>query len=162
MFAAPRTATGHRCLSFKSRVLTSKCTELERNRPISLLKRNSVIRLCVCLVLVQACTHQGESLSNVTLTHEVSPQPPRVGQMTITVRVTDVAEKPVSGARITLEGNMSHPGMVPVFAGARETGPGNYLSIMELSMAGDWYVVAHVTLPDNRKLDHQFEIKGVR
>jgi len=57
---------------------------------------------------------------------------------------------------------MSHPGMVPVFADAREVQPGSYLSTMQLSMAGDWDVVAHVTLPDNRKLDHQFEIKGVR
>jgi hypothetical protein len=29
-------------------------------------------------------------------------------------------------------------------------------------MPGDWYIVAHVTLPDSRKVDHQFEIKGVR
>ena len=28
-------------------------------------------------------------------------------------------------------------------------------------MAGDWYVAVHVTLPDGRKLDRQFEIKGV-
>ena len=122
---------------------------------------NSVIRLCVCLVLVQACTHRSESLA-LTLAHEVSPQPPRVGQVTITLRVSDVSKKPVTGARVRLEGNMSHPGMVPVFAEAREAEPGSYPATMELSMAGDWYVVAHVTLPDNRKLDHQIEIKGVR
>lgn len=99
---------------------------------------------------------------NVTLEHEVSPQPPRVGQMTITLRATDISKKPVTGARITLEGNMSHPGMVPVFADAREIEPGSYLSTMELSMAGDWSVVARMVLPDGRKLDYQFEIKEVR
>lgn len=56
---------------------------------------------------------------------------------------------------------MSHPGMAPVFAEARETEPGRYQSVIELSMAGDWYVLAHVTLPDGRKLDQQIEIKGV-
>ena len=81
--------------------------------------------------------------------------------MTITVYVTDALRKPVTGARISLEGNMSHPGMVPVFADAKETAPGSYVSTMELSMAGDWYVAAHVTLADSRKFDHQFEIKGV-
>lgn len=126
-----------------------------------LLKRNSAICLCVCLVLVQACTHRSESLK-LTYVHEVSPQPPRVGQVTITLRVWDVSKKPVTGARIRLEGNMSHPGMVPIFAQARELEPGSYVSTMELSMAGDWYVVAHVTLPDSRQLDHQFEIKDVR
>ena len=56
---------------------------------------------------------------------------------------------------------MSHPGMSPVFADAREISPGQYLSTMELSMAGDWYVVVHMTLPDGRQLERQFEIKGV-
>ncbi len=56
---------------------------------------------------------------------------------------------------------MSHPGMAPVFADARETEVGRYQSVLELSMAGDWYVIAHVTLPDGRKFDHQLEIKGV-
>ncbi len=56
---------------------------------------------------------------------------------------------------------MSHAGMVPVFTGARETEPGRYQSTMELSMAGDWFILVHVTLKDGRKLDRQFEIKGV-
>jgi len=28
-------------------------------------------------------------------------------------------------------------------------------------MAGDWYFVVHMTLADGRKLERQFEIKGV-
>jgi hypothetical protein len=126
-----------------------------------ILKTNLVIGLFVCLVLAQACRQQSDSLLNLSVAHEVSPQPPQVGQVTITLNVTDVARKPATGARITLEGNMSHPGMVPVFADARETMPGRYVSTMELSMAGDWYVIARVSLPDSRRLDHQFEIKGV-
>ena len=56
---------------------------------------------------------------------------------------------------------MSHAGMVPVFADARETESGRYQSSMELSMAGDWFILVHVTLTDGRKIDRQFEIKGV-
>jgi hypothetical protein len=82
--------------------------------------------------------------------------------VTITLKATDASNEPITGARITLEANMSHPGMAPVFAEARETAPGSYLSTMELSMAGDWFVVAHVTLPDGHKVEQQFEIKGVR
>ena len=110
---------------------------------------------------MQGCSHEDSSLSNLTLWHEVSPYSPRVGQVTITLKLTDASVTPVTGARIRLEGNMSHPGMVPVFADAREIGPGRYQANMELSMAGDWYVLVHVTLPDNRKFDRQFEIKGV-
>ena len=56
---------------------------------------------------------------------------------------------------------MSHAGMTPVFAAATETDPGRYSSTMQLSMAGDWYFLVHMTLPDGRKLERQFEIKGV-
>jgi hypothetical protein len=56
---------------------------------------------------------------------------------------------------------MSHAGMAPVFAEAKETEPGHYQSIMQLSMAGDWIVIVHVTWPDDRKAVYKFEIKGV-
>jgi YtkA-like len=100
-------------------------------------------------------------VSELTLTHEVFPQPPRVGPLTITLRVADGSGKPATGISVKLEGNMSHAGMTPVFAGANETEPGRYSSTMELSMAGDWYFVVHMALPDGRKLERQFEIKGV-
>ena len=126
-----------------------------------LAKRNLLIALVVWLALAQACTKRTEPLTNLTLAYEVSPLPARVGPTTIILKLADGSGKPVTGARITFEGNMSHPGMAPVFADARETEPGHYQCIMDLSMAGDWYVLAHVTLPDSRTLDHQFEIKGV-
>ena len=56
---------------------------------------------------------------------------------------------------------MSHAGMAPVFADANEFEPGRYRTTMELSMAGDWNVSVRVTLPDGRRFDRQFEIKGV-
>jgi YtkA-like len=123
------------------------------------LKRKSVIALCVFLVLPQACRHQSEPVSDLILTHEVSPQPPRVGPLTITLRVADASGKPATGVRIKLEGNMSHAGMIPVFADAKETEPGRYSSTMELSMAGDWHFLVHMTLPDGRQLERQFEIR---
>ena len=73
----------------------------------------------------------------------------------------DASVAPVTGARIRVEANMLHPGMAPVFADARETEPGRYQAKVELSMAGDWYVLVHVSLTDNSKFDQQFEIKGV-
>lgn len=60
-----------------------------------------------------------------------------------------------------LEANMSHPGMTPVFAEAKEIEPGRYHSSIELSMAGDWVVLVYSTLADGRKVERQFEIKGV-
>lgn len=124
-------------------------------------KSNSVVALCICLALVQSCSYHTESVLDLTLAHEVSPQPPRVGEVTITLRVTEASGKPITGARIKLEGNMAHPGMAPVFADTIEIEPGGYRGTMELSMAGDWFVLVHVILADGRQLDRQFEIKGV-
>ena len=123
-------------------------------------KRKSVIAFCVCLALAQACRHKSEP-PELTVTHEVSPQPPRVGPLTITLKVADSFGKPATGVRVKLEGNMSHPGMTPVFANANETGPGRYSATTELSMAGDWYFVVHMILPDGRTVEREFEIKGV-
>ena len=80
---------------------------------------------------------------------------------TIMLRLTDASGKAVTGARVRLEGNMSHPGMTPVFADAQEIEPGRYGSSLQLSMAGDWIVLVHATLADGRKVERQFEIKGV-
>ena len=124
------------------------------------VKSSLIVALCACFVIAQACRQQSKS-PDLTFAHEISPQPPRVGKVTITLNIKDTSGAPVSGARLNLEGNMSHAGMVPVFSDARETGPGRYQSSMELSMAGDWNITVNVTLSDGRKLDHEFEIKGV-
>ena len=56
---------------------------------------------------------------------------------------------------------MSHAGMAPALATATGGAPGHYAATLELSMAGDWIVVAHVSLADGRSMDQQFEINGV-
>ena len=117
--------------------------------------------LCICFVLAHACGYRSESLTNVILTHEVSPQPPRVGPLTITLKATHASGRPATAAKVNVEANMSHPGMTPVFADAKETAPGRYSSTLELSMAGDWNFVVHMSLPDGRKVEYHFDIKGV-
>ena len=62
---------------------------------------------------------------------------------------------------------MSHAGMSPVFADTFEVAPGEYRANMNLSMAGDWIILVHLTLPDGAKLERQFEMpvlnaEGVR
>lgn len=51
---------------------------------------------------------------------------------------------------------MSHAGMTPVFADAIETEPGRYSSTINLTMAGDWYFVVHMILPDGRQVERKF------
>ena len=116
-----------------------------------------------CALLGAACVPT-EPTPDFDFKHDISPASPVVGRpATVSLRLTDfLASKPVSGARVTLEGNMTHPGMTPVFAEAKEAEPGRYHATLEFTMAGDWVVLVHAALPDGRKIERQFDVKGVR
>jgi hypothetical protein len=79
----------------------------------------------------------------------------------VTVRLTGAQGKRVTGARIVLEANMSHAGMSPGFSDAREVEPGRYQAALAFTMAGDWVILAHVTLLDGHKLERQIDVSGV-
>jgi hypothetical protein len=118
------------------------------------------LALCACAFL-PGCRKTAEPAPNLVMKHEVAPQPPKVGPATITVSLADAAGKPIAGARVKLEGNMSHPGMNPVFGAAREIGDGRYQASIEFTMGGDWVMLVRVDLPDGQKFEREFEVKGV-
>ena len=76
--------------------------------------------------------------------------------------LADPAAKPISGARITLEADMAHAGMAPVFEEASETEPGQYQARLKFAMAGDWVILLHVRLPGGQSLERQFNVGSVR
>jgi hypothetical protein len=117
---------------------------------------------CATALLVAGCSRPINAASQVTVEHTISPDPPQVGSTAVAVRLTDRAGKPVSGARITLEADMSHPGMAPVFEEANETEPGQYQAHLRFGMAGDWVVLLHIRLPGGHTLERQFTVSGVR
>ena len=57
---------------------------------------------------------------------------------------------------------MTHAGMSPVLAEAKEIQPGRYQSQLTLQMAGDWVILLHGTLASGEKLERQFDLPGVR
>src|SRR5215213_1660030 len=120
---------------------------------------NKVSLLCLlCLFGIGFISCKSQSSQEVMVAHGVLPQSPRVGRVQIRLRLTDASRKPLTGAEIRLEGNMSHAGMSPVFVDALEVAPGEYRANMDLSMAGDWVVLVHLTLSDGAKLERQFEM----
>jgi hypothetical protein len=56
---------------------------------------------------------------------------------------------------------MAHPGMGPVFADARQVGPGLYSGVLDFTMPGDWALVVHAALPNGGQLEKQVNVKGV-
>jgi hypothetical protein len=117
---------------------------------------------CAATLLVTACSRGVESSTFVAIEHHISPEPARVGPATVTLRLADSAAKPITGAQIAIEADMSHAGMSPRFAEAKEADPGRYDAHLEFPMAGDWVILLRVTLPDGKKMERQFDVSGVR
>jgi hypothetical protein len=116
----------------------------------------------VAMSLFSVGCHKPASTAPVIINSEVSPQPVHVGPVTITLKISDFSTKPVTGAHIQLEGDMSHPGMAPVMGQTKEIEAGRYQGVLQLNMAGDWVVLAHVILADGRKLEPQINVSGVQ
>jgi hypothetical protein len=92
---------------------------------------------------------------------QVAPQPPRVGRIDVAITLHDRAGKPVDDAQLSLEGNMSHAGMVPVLGTLKSHGNGAYLGTLELTMAGDWVVHVAGALPSGDPFERTFTLHGV-
>jgi hypothetical protein len=117
---------------------------------------------CAAALLVSSCNRPAEPPTLVAIESSISPEPPRVGPATISFKLADASGKAVTGAKIAIEADMSHAGMSPMFAEAKEGEPGRYQSHFEFPMAGDWVVLLHITLSGGKKLERQIDVKGVR
>jgi hypothetical protein len=110
------------------------------------------------LLLLVGCHKASGAADGIKIEADIQPQP----SASVRLKISDARSKPVTGARIELEGDMSHAGMAPVFGAASEREPGHYQGHLEFTMAGDWVVLLQVTLADGRVLERQVSVKGVR
>lgn len=120
-----------------------------------------ILFLVLCLTL-PGCQSPEDTHSDVRLDWEIAPDPPGVGMATINITLTDSTGQLLTGAEVKLEGNMTHPGMQPVFASAEEVAPGWYSAVIEFTMGGDWFISVKSTLADERVVERQINIPGVQ
>jgi len=142
-------------------MLAGRCAGLIVRR-LAYVYRSVLLLPGVAVLFVTGCSRPGGPSPVVTVEHAISPEPPQVGPVTVILKLADTSARPVSGARITVEADMSHAGMAPVFEEASETGPGEYQAHFNLAMAGDWVVLLHIRLPGGHTLERQFNVAGVR
>ncbi len=116
----------------------------------------------VSLLVWMGCNRTAKPSPAVTVTFEAMPRPARVGTVTVDFALADVAARPVVGAQLAAEADMTHAGMSPVFGTVEEKQPGRYESTLKLEMAGDWIILLHGTLPTGEKMERQFELRDVR
>jgi hypothetical protein len=114
------------------------------------------------LLSLTACHRPQSPVSSISVREEIEPQPPVVGTATVTVSLADAEGHPITHANLTVEGDMSHPGMSPVFAESREVAGGRYQAHIDFAMAGDWVLLLHIQLTGGEAVERQIDVKGVR
>jgi hypothetical protein len=120
------------------------------------------ILFAACVAVSAAgCRRASDTVKDVSVQEKISPQPVRVGQATVEIQLADASARPVTHAKIDVEGDMSHPGMGPVIATATETSPGMYIAYLDFNMGGDWVVLSHIVLADGRKLERRIDVRDV-
>jgi hypothetical protein len=115
--------------------------------------------LLAFLGLSTACDRvdrQGGGAANIELMGPLVPPP--VGEGRILLRVTDRAGAPIDNARLTVRGDMTHAGMIPIVGTADRGEDGLYMIPVEWTMAGDWIITAEATLSDDSLVSRQFEL----
>lgn len=119
------------------------------------------VLLIVVFCLMTGCQSSEDTASDIQLEWEITPNPPSVGEATLNITLRDSTNQLLTGADVNIEGNMSHPGMQPVLAEAKEIEPGVYSAPIQFTMGGDWFFIIESTLPDNRALERQINVNGV-
>jgi len=118
--------------------------------------------VCAASLLQAGCSRPVASSAFVAIEYEISPKPFRVGSAAIILKLSDARGKPVTGAHIAIETDMSHAGMSLGLAEAKEAEAGRYKAQLKFQMAGAWVILLHGTLPEGAKLERQIDVRGVR
>ena len=93
-----------------------------------------------------------------TISMSAQPATPVVGDGALLVTLHDPDGKPVTGARLQIEGNMSHAGMQPSFGKVTAEEAGQYIVAIPWTMGGDWTVDIKATLADGRVIARRFPL----
>jgi YtkA-like protein len=124
--------------------------------------RAALILACAVYAACAAGCRSDQS-SQITAEWTIEPSPPLAGSDAVArITLRDSARNPVVGAKLHLEGLMSHPGMTPVLSDVTERGGGIYEASLRLNMEGDWTLVLTGELRDGARVSKQLDLSGVR
>ncbi len=124
-------------------------------------RTTAVLALVVAALACGGCRESSGTAGDVKFRVSISPQPPRVGPAALSAELLTARGEPVSGAKVSVEGNMNHAGMKPSLAVLVETAPGHYRGALEFTMGGDWILILEAQLPDGRRVEHRVDVPGV-
>jgi hypothetical protein len=121
--------------------------------------------IVISATLIPGCSRQSQSAppqTGHTIELLVEPNPVSVGPSHLWITLLSPDGEPIDGARVSARGDMTHAGMAPVFGEAVESESGRYRIPFEWTMGGDWILLITSTLSDDRIVERQIKISGVR
>lgn len=106
--------------------------------------------LAIAMMFATACRPSSPA-ADLTVQWQLVPAAPVVGrELAADVTIHLPNGRPVLGARLNLEGHMSHPGMAPVIVPMTHAGEGRYRAAVTLTMSGDWAMFVSGELADGQ------------
>lgn len=74
------------------------------------------------------------------------------------MRLSDAAGAPIDDARLSLRGDMTHAGMIPMLAESDGGVDGLYHVPVKWSMAGEWVLTVEAVLPDDSRAVQEYDL----
>ena len=127
------------------------------------MKSRILLVLLVSVLVLVGCRQTNEvTADNVTVDVTLSDEMAMVGDATLLVTVADEEDNPINDASVSVRGDMTHAGMIPVIPDAVTTAEEGVYSIpFEFTMGGDWIITVDVTLANDEIATVTYEIDGV-
>jgi hypothetical protein len=119
-----------------------------------------LLALAMIVIVGSGCARESrrESSTNAQISMTAIPFPAAVGESRLVIQVTDLAGQPVSDAALSIKGDMTHAGMVPVLAEVDGGDEEGYYEVpFEWTMAGDWVVTVEAVLSDGARVKERFD-----
>ncbi len=120
-----------------------------------------LLALTMIVMLGSGCVRESRSASSTIAQIDLTavPFPAVVGESRLVIRVTDLAGQPISDAALSIKGDMTHAGMVPILAEISGGDEDGYYDVpFEWTMAGDWVVTVEAQLSDGARVTEQFDL----
>ena len=109
-----------------------------------------------------AACREAERTEELVVEVHFDPKPPQVGPCSLHLELFDQEQRPLHGARVRVEGNMNHAGMVPEVGSAAEVSPGLYAADLEFTMGGDWFLVVSAMTEGGDWMETTVLVPGVK
>lgn len=129
-----------------------------RRQPPAIIRPPLLALIILSVLLTVGCSRVSQETETAGVQVElVEPLfPAAVGKETLNIRVFDAGSQPINNAKISVRGDMTHAGMVPILAETENGDKGLYQVPVEWSMGGDWILTVQVTLPDGTTVEKTF------